>query len=47
MPGQSVERYLGLAREAEAAGDVVQSEYYYQYAEHYLRKTRMAPISKK
>lgn len=37
-PAQSVERYLALAREAEAAGDIVQSQYYYQHAEHYLRK---------
>ena len=37
-PAQRVERYLSLAREAEAVGDVVQSQYYYQYAEHYLRK---------
>ena len=37
-PAQSVERYLPLAREAEAAGDIVQSQYYYQHAEHYLRK---------
>ncbi|MDH3239538.1 MAG: DUF4167 domain-containing protein [Alphaproteobacteria bacterium] len=40
MPGQSVERYLSLAREAEAAGDAVLSQYYYQHAEHYLRKTQ-------
>ena len=35
---QRIERYLALAREAEAAGDVVQSQYYYQHAEHYVRK---------
>lgn len=42
---QRIERYLALAREAEAAGDVVQSQYYYQYAEHYVRKenARSAP----
>jgi hypothetical protein len=38
MPVQSVERYLALARDAEAAGDAVQSHYYYQHAEHYVRK---------
>ena len=37
-PAQSVERYLGLARAAEAAGDFVQSQYYYQHAEHYFRR---------
>jgi ribosomal protein L34E len=39
-PAQSVERYLALARKAQAAGDAVQSQYYYQHAEHYLRKTQ-------
>ena len=34
---QSLDRYLGLAREASGAGDRVLAESYYQYAEHYLR----------
>lgn len=37
-PGPKMQRYLALARAAEAAGDAVQSEYYYQHAEHYLRE---------
>ena len=39
-PKKSVEHYLALAREAEAAGDVVGSQNYYQYAEHYFRKSQ-------
>ena len=39
-PKKSVEHYLALAREAEAAGDVVGSQNYYQYAEHYFRKAQ-------
>jgi hypothetical protein len=38
--GPNLQRYLALAREAEAAGDRVQSEYYYQHAEHYHRKSQ-------
>jgi Domain of unknown function (DUF4167) len=34
---QRYERYVALAKAAEQAGDPVQSEYYYQHAEHYLR----------
>ena len=41
-PKKSVEHYLALAREAEAAGDVVGSQNYYQHAEHYFRKGRNA-----
>lgn len=36
-PKEQVERYLALAADAAAAGDIVNSEYYYQHAEHYLR----------
>ncbi|MCK5276208.1 MAG: DUF4167 domain-containing protein [Alphaproteobacteria bacterium] len=28
---------MELAREAASSGDAVQSEYYYQYADHYHR----------
>jgi hypothetical protein len=31
------ERYVALAREAAAAGDVIEMENLFQHAEHYLR----------
>jgi uncharacterized protein DUF4167 len=31
------EKYLQLGRDAQASGDIVMAESYYQYAEHYLR----------
>jgi hypothetical protein len=34
---QIFERYVGLAREAETAGDRVAAENFYQHAEHYFR----------
>lgn len=34
------ERYLTLARAAAAHGDTVESENFYQHAEHYLRLSR-------
>lgn len=34
---QLLEKYKGLARDAQMAGDRVQAEYYLQYAEHYFR----------
>ena len=34
---QNYERYVGLAREAALAGDLVQMEHWYQHAEHYYR----------
>ncbi len=37
-PAKSVEQYLALARTAEAAGDAVGSQNYYQHAEHYIRQ---------
>ena len=37
---QKYERYLARAREAQVAGDVVEMENCYQYAEHYLRVMR-------
>lgn len=40
VPKKSVEHYLALAREAEAAGDVVGSQNYYQHAEHYFRQAQ-------
>ncbi len=36
-PQASLKRYTELAREAASAGDTVQSEYYYQLADHYHR----------
>ncbi len=34
---QLLEKYRGLARDAQMAGDRVQSEYYLQFADHYFR----------
>jgi hypothetical protein len=34
---QLLEKYKGLARDAQLAGDRVQTEYYLQYADHYFR----------
>jgi hypothetical protein len=34
---QSYERYLTLAKATALAGDRIEAERYYQYAEHYLR----------
>ena len=31
------EKYLQLARDAQASGDLIAAEGYLQYAEHYLR----------
>lgn len=36
-PQASFKRYMELAREAASAGDPIQSEYYYQHADHYHR----------
>jgi hypothetical protein len=36
-PRRNYERYVALAREAAAAGDAVQTEHWYQHAEHYFR----------
>lgn len=36
-PRQSYEHYLDLARDRARAGDPIEAERYYQYAEHYLR----------
>lgn len=36
----SHERYLALARAKALAGDRIEAERYYQYAEHYLRQIR-------
>ena len=36
-PRRNYERYLALAREAATAGDAVQTEHWYQHAEHYFR----------
>ena len=34
---QQYQKYLKLAKEASSSGDRVQSEYYYQFADHYSR----------
>lgn len=34
---QLLEKYRGLARDAQMAGDRIQSEYYLQFADHYFR----------
>jgi hypothetical protein len=39
-PKSSFDRYMELARAAAAAGDAVQSENYYQHADHYFRLMR-------
>ncbi len=36
-PRERFEHYVGLARAAASAGDAVDSENYYQHAEHYFR----------
>jgi len=36
-PRERFEHYVGLARAAALADDKIESEYYYQHAEHYLR----------
>jgi Domain of unknown function (DUF4167) len=37
---QQYERYLARAREAQVAGDAVETENCYQHAEHYFRVLR-------
>ena len=39
---QNYERYLALGREAQLAGDEVEMESCYQFAEHYFRVMRAA-----
>ena len=34
---QQYQKYLKLAKESTASGDRIQSEYYYQFADHYSR----------
>ena len=34
---QQYQKYLKLAKEASSTGDRIQSEYYYQFADHYSR----------
>ena len=38
-PRARVAHYLDLARAAEAAGDAVAAQNYYQHAEHYVRQS--------
>lgn len=43
MPGnaqRNYDRYLALAREAALMGDAVETENWYQHAEHYFRMLR-------
>ena len=42
---QAYERYLVLARQAQLAGDDVEMERCYQFAEHYFRVIRAANAS--
>lgn len=46
-PKNNFDRYTALARAAADAGDAVQSENYYQHAEHYFRlmKQKEAPVT--
>ena len=37
---RNYERYMMLARDAASAGDTIESENFYQHAEHYLRTMR-------
>jgi Domain of unknown function (DUF4167) len=37
---RSYDRYMALARDAASAGDSIESENFYQHAEHYLRTMR-------
>jgi hypothetical protein len=39
---QRYERYLTLGREAQLAGDAVEMERWYQFADHYFRVMRAA-----
>ncbi len=41
-PQKSFERYMALARDAASFGDAIESENYYQHAEHYLRLMALA-----
>lgn len=41
---KSYERYVELARAAASSGDVVESEYYYQHADHYFRLLRTQTV---
>jgi hypothetical protein len=36
-PKQRFERYVEMAKAAASSGDAVESEKYYQYADHFLR----------
>src|SRR5205807_1432030 len=36
-PGHIAEKYIQLARDAQASGDPISAENYYQHAEHYYR----------
>lgn len=41
-PRKNFERYMALARDAASSGDAIESENYYQHAEHYLRLMALA-----
>jgi len=41
---KSHERYMALAREAAARGDMIEAENLYQHAEHYFRQMRETSI---
>lgn len=39
---QRFERYTAMAKAAASSGDAVESEKYYQYADHFLRQMKTA-----
>lgn len=41
-PRKNFERYMALARDAVSSGNAIESENYYQHAEHYLRLMAMS-----
>ena len=46
-PRERFEHYLALARAAASAGDAIDSENYYQHAEHHLRLMNRKAIESK
>lgn len=44
---RSNERYMALARAAEATGDSVDAENFYQHADHYYRLMRNPAVAQK
>jgi hypothetical protein len=42
-PSQIHEKYMAMARDAAAAGDLIRAESHYQHAEHYFRLLNSEP----